>query len=174
MLRCQRLTDALHRQRIMHVAGEDLGSQWESFLHLLFRACIMCSWRIKERALWPTCRIVALQMRTQLHPAILLTRGKITQIRNDSLPRSAGRTIRLDKRPIRVSLAAVSSLASSQEQRSTPSLGCFEGRRREDKNLSTRSAPQRHSGNGALSLQPLRSINGPKNRHNGREVRNLG
>ena len=102
------------------------------------------------------------EMRAELGPAVPLARREVAEIRNDSLPRSAGRAIRLDKRPIRVSLTALSSLASSQQHRSTPSLGCFEDRRREDKNSRTRSSLQRHSGNGALSLQHLRSLNGPK------------
>jgi hypothetical protein len=42
--------------------------------------------RIEESPLGPTGRIIALQMRTKLRPAVLLTRREIAEIRDHPLP----------------------------------------------------------------------------------------
>jgi hypothetical protein len=50
----------------------------------------------------------------------------------------------------------------SQEHRSTPSLECFEDRKRESKNSRARSSLHGCSRNRSLSRQDLRSVNRPK------------
>jgi len=107
----------------------------EADLHLFFFTCILRAWRIEERALWPARRFVALQVCAELRPTVLLARREITEIRDHTLPRSSYRAIRLDERPVGVTLAALSSFTSSQEHRSTPRIGCFEDRKVESENL---------------------------------------